>query len=95
MIVTTYTCDKCKHSQTERGKPRQLWDIGIILNTVPRAPYTSKAPLHSAQWCRECLISAGIMVPSKTDETKAPLAPPTFEEMIREIAQEEIERSQA
>ena len=94
MIVTTYTCDKCSHSQTERDKPRQLWDIGIILDTTPRPPYSHRSPLHKAQWCRECLIGLGIMVPSKTDKTKAPPSPPTIEEMIREIIQEEIGNSQ-
>ena len=95
MIVTTYTCDKCKHSQTEKDKPRQLWSVGITLATVLRAPYSSTNPVHTAQWCRECLISFGIMVPSKTDETKAPISPPTFDEMLRDLIQEEMESSQA
>lgn len=95
MIVTTYTCDKCKHSQEHPQSPKQLWDIGIGIETAGCSSYYSTSPklAHKQMWCRSCVIKAGLFPPSRTDEEKTPTPPPTLEDMIREIAREEINDS--
>ena len=93
MIVTTYTCDKCSHSQETY---EQMWDIGIMVNH--RANPTSygrfNATAKQALWCRKCIIELGLL-PAKKGDEPTPEPTPTFEDMIREIIQEEIESSQA
>ncbi len=86
MIVTTYTCDKCGHSQTTK---KQMWTLTINLG-IDKCPYL----YHSALWCRNCVVGVLGDLPqaSKTD-TPPPPEPPTFEEKIREIVQEEINTS--
>ena len=46
-----------------------------------------------AEWCRECLIKAGLHSPqNEADEKIAPPVPPTLEDLIRDIVREEIEQ---
>jgi len=94
MIVTTYTCDKCSHAQE---KSEQMWDIGILVREPNSTKYTSsysQNPKSMQLWCRACVVKLGLL-PSKKDDPPKPDPIPTFEEMIREIIQEEIEGSQA
>ena len=95
MIVTTYTCDKCGHSQERPGSPKQLWDVGIGIEVVGSSrSYSTSPPLfHAKIWCRDCVTKAGLLLPSRTDEEKAPTPPPTLEDMIRELIKEEIDDS--
>ena len=95
MIVTTYTCDKCKHSQEDSNKPRQLWEIGILLREKKEGSYSqySQAPKATHLWCRSCVQKLGLLPQEKTTPP-TPTPTPTFEEMIREIIQEELEASQ-
>ncbi len=92
MIVTTYTCDKCGH---EQNHDVQMWDIGITVREKPSKNYSQYAnsPKESALWCRKCTQSLGLLPQKKTDPP-TPKPTPTFEDMIREIIQEEMDSSQ-
>ena len=94
-IVTTYTCDKCNHSQESMEKPKQLWEIGILVREKSRIALSqySLSPKMSKLWCRSCVQSLGLLPQEKTTPP-TPTPTPTFEDMIREIIQEEIEDSQ-
>lgn len=95
MIVTTYTCDKCKHSQSDKEKPMQLWEIGIGISPMEKNRYAYSRELsHKKLWCRDCVVKAGILPPNKDEKEKASEPPITLEDIIREIIQEELEASQ-
>lgn len=92
-IVTTYTCDKCNHSQVDPKEPRQMWVIGITIKerTLGYSPsFSSSTPRKSADWCRKCVQSLGLLPQEKT-KSPTPAPTPTFEDMIRELIQEEME----
>ena len=92
-IVTTYTCDKCGHSQEDAKSPRQMWSLEVAVkrmeNKTYSAPFVNKGGIT---WCRECVIATGVVEPAKDEET--PTSPLTLEDLIREIIQEEIEAGQ-
>ncbi len=84
MIVTTYTCDKCGHHQTTND---QMWGVGVVLqHGMVVSDYGPRlAPQVKGLWCRPCIESIGLLcAPPKPDDKDAP-APPTLEDMIREI----------
>ena len=91
-IVTTYTCDKCGSKQTEPSNPRQMWRVAINFSDAGKPSYPMHRTLaHEKLWCRDCVVSAGLVPPKVDEPTPEPL---TLEEMIREIIQEEIGNSQ-
>jgi hypothetical protein len=84
MIVTTYSCDRCGHSQTTDD---QMWGISVHLSHNG----TTHVPQHKQLWCRKCVEVVGIFPPrpsAKKAETRAPT--PTLEDMLREMIREEI-----
>ena len=83
MIVTTYTCDKCKKTQ---ANSKQMWWIRIIVDTSEHSS-TSYARIKR-YWCRDCCNEFNLVTdPPQT----VPAAPqPTFEETLRELIREEI-----
>ena len=89
MIVTTYTCDKCGSVRTEA---KNMWDVGIVARELPKLGSFSKflpTPRKQGLWCRACMVKAGIL-PSVTNDPSKPDPVPTFEDIIREIIQEEL-----
>lgn len=92
MIVTTYTCDKCGHKQTEK---EQMWNIGVSLKHLDN-PYQYRgtdALSPRELWCRACVEGIGLLVPSLKPDEPAP-KPATLEDIVRELIQEEVEASQ-
>ncbi len=92
MIITTYTCDKCEIKQTEPNSPLQMWRIAISFSDANNPNY----PMYRSQereklWCRNCIVNAGLVPPTKDEPTPEPLA---FEDIVRELIQEEIGNSQ-
>jgi hypothetical protein len=85
MIVTTYTCDKCGHLQEN---DEQMWDVEIACSHRP-STYTRRRVVKKALWCRPCVVQYHLLPAAKEDKP-APTPPPTFEDMIREIVQEEM-----
>lgn len=86
-IKTTWTCDKCGHSQDTGA---QMWGIRLHVNhmTYDDGPSSSK---HDALWCRDCTEGAHLLPPYDKDETKhIPPVPPTLEDLIREIVRSEL-----
>ena len=78
MITTIYKCDKCGNEQNNNN---HFWTVGITATTSQSSSGTF--PIKSMNVCRLCLESLGVYVTKKADE---PLpAPPTVEELIREI----------
>ena len=95
MIVTTYTCDKCHHSQEKQATPRQLWEIGIGITVFgSRISSYSRSLCNEQLWCRECIVSVGLLPPTESERKDAPSQPPTLEDLLREMIQEEISSAQ-
>ena len=88
MIVTTYTCDKCGHSQ-ESGT--QMWHVAVVLKG-PGMPWPL-FPKITSLWCRKCVETLALL-PQGGGAEDAPPPPdplPTLEDMIREIIRNEVE----
>lgn len=79
MEQTTYTCDRCGHTQdstldTLNEQYRQFWTVGIlstaaILSISPEgkvftSPLATYQVLTQGQhWCRNCCVEMGILSP--------------------------------
>jgi len=86
MIVTTYTCDKCGHSQEKKD---QMWDIGVSLTHLD-SPYSATRTLNPKKlWCRDCVEGIGLLVPSPSLK-KPPPPPATLEDIVRDLLREMI-----
>ena len=85
----TYKCDRCSKQQTNTPslpykEQLQMWAVAVSLNGSSR---------RTADWCRECVILMGILdVQKEGDVAVTPTPPPTIEDIIREIVNEEIRR---
>lgn len=92
MITTTYSCDRCGHSQPDS---EQMWSLGIMLEHRQFTPYwAGKAAAVQVLWCRKCVESICLLKAAmgarEAKPAHVPETPPTFEEMIREIVREEV-----
>ena len=85
MIVTTYTCDRCGHSQPTDD---QMWTVIVGINS---GHYASQMPYkkREALWCRTCVEKLHLMPPHVLKPADLP-PPPTLEDMIREIVADEV-----
>lgn len=80
-VKTIYICDKC---QNEQPTAEQFWTVGVSAN-VHTYVGDHFVEGKSMQVCRPCLESFGIYVRQKPNDATPPPAPPTVEELIREI----------
>lgn len=78
MKVITYTCDRCKASDTTNKI-----DINDVTVTVL---YRNNAKMK-ADWCRKCLNEVGLN--ESIPEVKRIEPAPTIEDIIREIVRQE------
>jgi hypothetical protein len=88
-VHTTYCCDRCDYSQ---DTPDQMWNVQALvwaMNGNP--PHLSYADKDRKLWCRRCCEEMGILPRPKPREGDPPFVPPSFEDLVREIAREEIE----
>ena len=90
-IKTTYICDKCAYEQDTK---EQMWNIGILVKSL-ELPHSNVAPRGNlpkvqALYCRKCVQVLGLLPSPEPEPGKPKPEPPTFEEMIREIVQDEI-----
>ena len=84
MYETMITCDCCKKSSKQNAKDgMQLWAIKIMCGS--NTPY-------QVDWCRECCIKASIFPAYNSEDKKIVPAqpPPTLEDLVRQIVQEEL-----
>jgi hypothetical protein len=92
-IKTTYTCDRCGHAQDDA---EQMWSVGVTYSHGHgRLEYIGgKSTYGAALWCRACMQHLGILGPHQAQvedaAAKPAPAPPSLEDLIREIAREEI-----
>ena len=90
-ITTTWTCDKCKHSQNTKEKMFHVLLYVQIDNVVS----TINAPRLEALWCRRCVESVSILPVLKNEDNKHVVTPcSTLEDIIREIVQSEMQSEQ-
>lgn len=85
-IVTTYTCDRCAKSQTTDD---QMWNVKVSYQHIRMSDQDGPKAL----WCRACMEKVGILGPYRA-ETKLPdeskPQPLTLEDLVREIARDEV-----
>lgn len=86
MIVTTYTCDRCGHSQTTKDN---MWEIKLNFNNLGASVYGVHG--YNKLWCKACcqLFPQLLMETPKNPEPSTP-PPPTLEDLLRDLIKEEI-----
>lgn len=94
MITTTFTCDRCGHSQ---ATAEQMWDVRVeycLRSTHMTYGYRwSKA--REAMWCQPCMEAMKLLgTGEKPPADEKPAPPPTIEDFIREICRDEISAAQ-
>jgi ribosomal protein L40E len=91
MIEIKYICDKCEATQPTA---QQMWMIRVQIGHhgggYNQMPWSSKEEM----WCRKCIEGLGLL-PSfdQPAPESVPPPPPSFEDMVREIARDEITQS--
>jgi hypothetical protein len=94
--TTTMTCDRCGKTQTisaGSGSPT-WWRLRLHVDRDGRqsaSPYTS--PYLEVEWCDECASAKGLIGarPKPEPDETPPTASEQLEELIREIACDEIQ----
>lgn len=87
-ITTTFKCDRCGHEQLTGV---QMWHVAVVCVHFPEVPKATLWPGKVPLWCRACCEQIGLLVREALPKDAAPPHPPTFEDQIRAIIQEEIE----
>lgn len=88
-VTTTYKCDRCLSEQTTSD---QFWVIRILVHTYNNGHDVYGGGERTAHWCRKCVEAIHLLAPHMHNQQRTPLpAPPTFEEMLREIVRDEIQ----
>ncbi len=86
-ITTRYTCDKCG---TGQPTAEQFWSVGVVVEhggeIIQYRMRTCEKQMHV---CRPCLQLLGFYRESGPTPPALP-APPTLEELIREIARSQV-----
>ena len=87
--TTTFTCDLCGKQEVDN----QSFLRGV--SVVMESPYCStpkSTNVPKASWCKQCLVKMGLVHIGNTNlpPEAAPVVPPTLEEVVRAIVQEEI-----
>ena len=83
-VKTTYTCDRCGHSQETN---EQLWTLTASLNSFLLTYSTTK---KSALWCRNCVEQFGLLPIIEKEKNKVIEPGPTLEDLLRAIIRSEI-----
>lgn len=89
---TTFTCDRCGHTQDNDD---QMWSVGLVyIHGNRQLAYGggSNSVYKAAMWCRECMQAMKVLGSYSFEATKVPdpTPPPSLEDLIREIAREEV-----
>ncbi|MEE9597935.1 MAG: hypothetical protein V3V96_14270 [Acidiferrobacterales bacterium] len=88
MKTVTYKCDRCKK---EINHPKeQVWNVAVGLECEPKSPSLFYSSCPRAQWCRRCTEEFRLVVAPSVPVPPLP-PPPTIEDLIREIVQQEVE----
>ena len=93
MITTTYTCDRCGNSQTERT---QLWEIEVNIRALDGPRFSTISGFDTklkALWCRKCTEGYSFLHGSHAEPPV--IEGPKLEDLLREIIREEIQEAQS
>lgn len=95
--ITKYTCDRdgCGHVQETSD---QMWTVLVAYASVDThySNINSERFTRSKEqmWCRNCMAKVGLLGFMRvSDEEKVQTPPPTLEDLVRELAREEIEQA--
>ena len=87
MRTVTLKCDRC--GATAENDKNFLKQVAVGVNWG--YGFQAADRKLEAEWCRECLIKAGLHSPqNEADEKIAPLVPPTLEDLVRDIVRDEM-----
>lgn len=88
--TTIYKCDKCG---VEQSTDQQMWDVGVFVTHKPEGyKYTETNYIPKriqADWCRKCVENVGLLPSDKPKDVEQP-KPATLEDMVREIAAQQV-----
>ena len=88
MVVTTYTCDRCKESVSGEDT---LKLFRIFVGYGHYFDDARKRATGQVEGCEKCRIETGLQGPDKNQPEIIPQEPTlTLEDLIREIVREEV-----
>lgn len=87
MIITTYCCDKCDHRQSVS---EQMWRVRVQYQHEGSRGDERFWSSEEQMWCRTCLENAGLVAISAKRAVPETPAPPSFEDLIRDIVRAEV-----
>lgn len=82
----TYRCDKCAHEQHDHD---QFWALSVSIHPWASSGETSTS-IKKMDLCRRCVEDLGMLPPAYDRKPPAPPAPPSIEDIVRDIVREEI-----
>lgn len=89
MKTTTYTCDKCK--ATDTNNKLDLVAVGVFVGQYQSYhPYGIRGEKiqFTQEWCRQCRVKFGLTHP-KEDRTVTPDSDPiTLDQLVHDVAYE-------
>lgn len=90
-ITTTYTCDRCGHSQNSQT---QMWALRVVVQHLP-IPHNWCGDRwypndNTPVWCRSCCEKIGLVGKPPTVIEPSVYVPTSLEDQIRAIIQEEL-----
>ena len=91
MITTTYTCDRCNHSQENS---LQMWEVCLFVVSYPIRPNVylpTNLPQDKQLWCRRCIDKLQLLGYHLAEKKEPPIPEVTFEDKIREIVEESVD----
>lgn len=87
-VITKYVCDKCGATQ---DTDNQMWSVGVTVRANLSPTWTYPDRRANQLWCRSCTEKLGLLPtsdPVLANSIKE--NPPTLEDMIREIVNDEM-----
>jgi len=86
-VTTIYKCDRC---HGEQDTPVQFWNVGVVVTAWAGREYRKEYPDKTMDVCRSCCENMGLVMRLPKHPELTP--PPTLEDLIREIVQQEIQQ---
>ena len=89
-VTVTYKCDRCG---VESNTHEHQWNVHVIAKTISGVVSSYDVPNYKMHVCRDCLEALGLAPRlKKTLPEGSEIYKTTFEDIVREVVREELNR---